>query len=402
MTADTPAEPDTSFAALGLCPELLSAVHAAGFERPTAVQQAVIAAALAGRDVLARADTGSGKTAAFGLPLLQRLRDSGPTRSPRGNPVAVLVLAPTRELVQQTTAVLTGFGRHLAAPIRIVAAHGGGSLNPQMMALRGGADIVVATPGRLLDLAERGALEWTKLRALVLDEADRLLGSEFRDELTAVLSRLPSRRQNLLLSATFPSDLSGLARELLRDPLVVGVERSASERSAQSEDDEPQIEQRVYAVDQERKGALLVELLQQLDHDRVLVFVSMKKTGDKLATKLSQASIRAAVFHADKGQREREQRLREFRAGKLRVLIATDLASRGIDIEELPAVINFELPRSPNDYIHRIGRTGRAGRSGVAISLITAQDEQHFRVIEKRIKQRLPREHFAGFEPRLS
>jgi ATP-dependent RNA helicase RhlE len=403
MTDQIPAEAaathEDPFLALGLCAELARAVQAAGFERPTAVQQAVIAAALAGRDVLARADTGSGKTAAFGLPLLQRLSDDPPERSARGNPVAVLVLAPTRELVQQTTEVLGAFARHLAIRLRIVAVHGGGSLNPQMMSLRGGADLVVATPGRLLDLQRRGALDWSRLRALVLDEGDRLLGAEFRDELESIVSRLPARRQNLLFSATFPPALSQLARTLLRDPLELSVELT-SERPADDAGSEPQIEQHVYAVDAERKTAALIQLLKQRDLQRVLVFVSMKKTGDTLTVKLNQAGIRAAVFHAGKSQHERTARMREFRAGQLQILIATDLAARGIDIDDLPAVINFELPRSPNDYIHRIGRTGRAGRTGLAISLIGTQDEQHFRVIEKRIKQRLPREQLAGFEPR--
>jgi ATP-dependent RNA helicase RhlE len=393
---DTAAAQASSFRALGLCAELLRAMQAAGFERPTAVQQAVIAAALAGRDVLARAATGSGKTAAFGLPLLQRLHADRPERSPRGNPVAVLVLAPTRELVQQIAEVLRDFARHLPTRTRIVAAHGGSSINPQMLALRGGVDFVVATPGRLLDLDRRGALEWSRLRALVLDEGDRLLGPEFRDELTEVLLRLPARRQNLLFSATFPPPLRELARTLLRDPLEVGLAGSAPP----AQEGEPRIEQHAYVVDPERKGALLVELIQQRELQQVLVFVSMKKTADKLTTKLNQANIRAAVFHADKSQHERTQRLREFRAGKLRILIATDLAARGIDIEALPSVINFELPRSPNDYLHRIGRTGRAGRPGLAITLLSADDEHHFRVIEKRMKQRLPREHVAGFEPR--
>jgi ATP-dependent RNA helicase RhlE len=393
IPTDSAAVQASSFAALGLCDELLRAVQVAGFERPTAVQQAVIAAALAGRDVLTRADTGSGKTAAFGLPLLQRLHADRLERSPRGNPVAVLVLAPTRELVQQIAHVLGDFARHLPTRTRIVAAHGGSSINPQMLALRGGVDLVVATPGRLLDLDRRGALEWSRLRALVLDEGDRLLGAEFRDELTEVLSRLPARRQNLLFSATFPPPLSELARTLLRDPLEVGFASSAQEA-------ERPIEQHAYVVDPERKGALLVELVQQRALQQVLVFVSMKKTADQLTTKLNQANIRAAVFHSDRSQHERTQRLREFRAGKLRVLIATDLAARGIDIEDLPTVINFELPRSPNDYLHRIGRTGRAGRPGLAISLLSEDDEHHFRVIEKRMKQRLPREHVAGFELR--
>lgn len=408
MTDDAPSELDSvhqnPFGLLGLRAELQRAVAQAGFERPTPVQQAVIAAVLAGRDVLARAETGSGKTAAFGLPLLQRLDEHTRARSERGNPVSMLVVAPTRELVLQTADVLSGFARPLRRRIKLVAAHGGGSVNPQMMALRGGADIVVATPGRLLDLHRRGAIEFATLQTLVLDEGDRLLGPEFMDELVQVVSRLPARRQNLLFSATFSPQVRDLARVLLRDPLEIGVaDEPVAEPGARSAPApfEPNIEQHVYEVAAVRKTALLIHLLRQRELGRVLVFVSARKTGDKLVVRLNQAEIQAAVFHADKSQHERTRRLEAFRAGNLRVLIATDLAARGIDVEELSAVINFELPRSPNDYIHRIGRTGRAGRTGLAISLICAeQEERHFRVIEKRIRRRLPRESVAGFEPR--
>ena len=408
MTDDAPSELDSvhqnPFGLLGLRAELQRAVALAGFERPTPVQQAVIAAVLAGRDVLARAETGSGKTAAFGLPLLQRLDEHTRARSERGNPVSMLVVAPTRELVLQTADVLSGFARPLRRRIKLVAAHGGGSVNPQMMALRGGADIVVATPGRLLDLHRRGAIEFATLQTLVLDEGDRLLGPEFMDELVQVVSRLPARRQNLLFSATFSPQVRDLARVLLRDPLEIGVaDEPVAEPGARSAPApfEPNIEQHVYEVAAVRKTALLIHLLRQRELGRVLVFVSARKTGDKLVVRLNQAEIQAAVFHADKSQHERTRRLEAFRAGNLRVLIATDLAARGIDVEELSAVINFELPRSPNDYIHRIGRTGRAGRTGLAISLICAeQEERHFRVIEKRIRRRLPRESVAGFEPR--
>jgi superfamily II DNA/RNA helicase len=316
----------------------------------------------------------------------------------------VLVVAPTRELVLQTADVLSGFARPLRRRIKIVAAYGGGSVNPQMMALRGGADIVVATPGRLLDLHRRGAVEFTTLQTLVLDEGDRLLGPEFMDELVQVVSRLPARRQNLLFSATFSPQVRDLARVLLRDPLEIGLADATATQPGETSapaPPEPSIEQHVYSVAPERKTALLIHLLRQRELGQALVFVSARKTGDKLVLKLNQAEIQAAVFHAEKSQYERIQRLEAFRTGKLRVLIATDLAARGIDIEELPAVINFELPRSPNDYIHRIGRTGRAGRTGLAISLISAeQEERHFRVIEKRIRRRLPRESVTGFEPR--
>lgn len=394
MTNEPPAP---SFQSLGLGPELCRATQDAGFSVPTPVQAAVIEAILAGRDVVARAATGSGKTAAFGLPLLQELLRKPRSRGERGNQVAALVLVPTRELAMQISQVLNDFSRDLG-PLRlkICCVYGGVPINPQMMTLRGGADIVVATPGRLLDLHEQNAVKLEQLRCLVLDEADRLLKLGFRDELAALLALLPATHQSLLFSATMPEELDALMRERLRDPLTVDVTLDTREADAQ----EPDIEQHVYVVDHERKTPLLVKLLQQDTLRQALVFVSMKKTGNTLFEKLRRADIHAAVFHADKSQRERTRTLADFRNGTLRVLIATDLAARGIDIEDMPAVINFELPRSPNDYLHRIGRTGRAGKTGLAVSLIEASDEQHFRVIEKRLKRRLPREHMPGFEPR--
>jgi ATP-dependent RNA helicase RhlE len=391
-----------AFHALGLRSELLRAVQAAGYVVPTPVQAAVIAGVLEGRDVLARAATGSGKTAAFGLPILQRLLDHPRLHGVQGNQVAVLVLAPTRELVMQIADVLTGFARSLDTHIALGAVYGGVKINPQMMALRGGADILVATPGRLLDLHRRNAVKFDQLRSLVLDEADRMLSLGFREEIEQVLSRLPARRQNLLFAATFPKEVDDWTRALLQSPLEVDLTQAAEGSHARPSqpEREGQIQQHVYSVDRTRKDALLIHLLQQRDLRRVLVFVSVKRTADALVAKLNRASIRAAVFHADKSQRERTQVLGDFRAGELRVLIATDLAARGIDIDDLPAVINFELPRSPNDYLHRIGRTGRAGKAGLALSLICAHEEQHFRVIERRMKRRLEREQVAGFEPR--
>lgn len=379
------------FAALGLSSHLLPAVQASGYETPTPVQVAVIAGVLAGRDVLARAATGSGKTAAFGLPLLQRLLDSPHARSARGNRVAVLVLAPTRELVVQIGEVLRGFVNALQAQLRVNAVYGGVAINPQMMALRGGVDILVATPGRLLDLQRQNAVELSGVRALVLDEADRMLSLGFREELEQILAQLPARRQNLLFSATLPPDISALTQSLLHDPLTVDVTQPSAE---------PNIEEHVYQVDHDRKTRLLIKLLDAPELRQALVFISMKKTADALVGSLSRAGVSAACFHADKSQQERTRTLSAFRAGSLRVLLATDLAARGIDIEDLPVVINFELPRSPNDYLHRIGRTGRAGKAGLAISLICPSEEQHFRVIEKRIKRRLAREQLAGFELR--
>jgi superfamily II DNA/RNA helicase len=382
------------FAALGLGPQLVAAVQAAGYETPTPVQTAVTSAVLAGRDVLARAATGSGKTAAFGLPLLQRLLDQPHSRSARGNPVAVLVLAPTRELVMQICDVLSGFSAALHPSIRVKAIFGGVAINPQMMALRGGADILVATPGRLLDLQRQNAVELSGVRAFVLDEADRMLSLGFRDELNEVIACLPEQRQNLLFSATLPPDIAVLTQSLLHDPLSVDVTQPSVSQSA------PDIEQHVYQVDRGRKTALLIRLLEEPELRQVLVFISMKKTADALLGSLQRAGVSAATFHADRSQSERTRVLRQFRDGNLRVLLATDLAARGLDIDDLPVVINFELPRSPNDYQHRIGRTGRAGKAGLALSLICPEEEQHFRVIEKRIKRRLEREQVEGFEPR--
>ena len=388
-----------SFAELGLNPELLRAVELAGYAGPTPVQTAAIPAVLAGRDLRVRAQTGTGKTAAFGLPLLQRLsehrsREQGSRRAPgkstRGNHVAVLVLVPTRELATQISEVLAALAQSLATSIKVLAVFGGVSPNPQMMALRGGADILVATPGRLLDLHRQNAVALGSLKTLVLDEADRMLSLGFHDELSEILALLPVRRQNLLFSATFPASLSVLTRTLLHDPLDIDL---ATEAAAAL------IEQRAYAVDQERKAALLIHLIELRDLHQVLVFVSAKKTGDALASKLRRAGLQAAVFHGDKSQAERGRCLDDFKSGGLRVLIATDLAARGLDIEDLPTVINFELPRSPNDYTHRIGRTGRAGRHGVAISLVCPAEYQHFGVIEKRMKLRLTREQVPGFEP---
>jgi superfamily II DNA/RNA helicase len=396
MTEEDSSPPE-SFSHLGLDADSLRAVRSAGFTTPTPVQIAAIPAVLAGRDVRARAQTGSGKTAAFGLPLLQRLREQARLRhalaafdDPRElrNHAKVLVLAPTRELAMQISDALTAFAQALPVRLKVLAVYGGVSINPQMLALRGGADVLVATPGRLLDLHRQGAVRLEQTGALVLDEADRMLSLGFADELAEVFSLLPAQRQTLLFSATFPETLDAVMQTTLRDPVEIETAPAA----------EPQIEQRVYTVDEPRKAALLVQLIQQAELQQVLVFVSVKRTGDALAAQLHRTGLSAAVFHGDKSQSERNRVLSEFRKGTLRVLIATDLAARGIDIEDLPTVVNFELPRSPNEYLHRIGRTGRAGKVGIALSLICPAEYQHFRVIEKRMKMRLPREQVAGFE----
>jgi superfamily II DNA/RNA helicase len=383
-----------AFTALGLSAELSAAMFALGHTEPTQVQVAAIPQVLAGRDVKARAQTGTGKTLAFGLPLLQQLVHKPRPRSAQGNPVQVLVLVPTRELAIQVADVLSGLVRELPltqsqVPPKVLAVFGGVSTNPQMMDLRGGVDILVATPGRLLDLQRRNAVELTSLRALVLDEADRMLSLGFSDELNAVLELLPTERQSLLFSATFPPQVQPLAAALLTDPveLTLGTEVTPA-----------LVEQHVYTVDSSKKRALLTHLIQTRGLEQVLVFVGAKKTADRLAQKLLAQKILAAPFHGGLSQQQRTYALEDFTAGHLQVLVATDLAARGIDIEKLPVVVNYELPRSPNDYAHRIGRTGRAGKAGLAISLICPEEYHHFRVIEKRIKQRIPREQVPGFE----
>lgn len=377
-----------SFSELGLLPELLQAIAGMNFAVPTAIQAAAIPAILRSRDVCAGAQTGSGKTAAFALPMLQRLT----SRTANGDcRISGLVLVPTRELAMQVGGSFRAFSRYLSPPIRILTVFGGVSINPQMMALRGGADIVVATPGRLLDLAERNAVRLSAVRALVLDEADRLLDEGFADELARVMAMLPDRRQNLLFSATFPPAVQSLVELLLRDPVRIDI--------ADTPDTEPDIQQRSIAVDAERRTQLLHHLIRHHDWERVLVFVATKYATEHVALKLQRLNIAAGALHGELSQGARTRALADFKSGRVRVLVATDLAARGIDITELPAVVNFDLPRSTNDYLHRIGRTGRAGASGVAVSFVSAATEAHFRLIEKRHKCRLEREQQPGFEP---
>lgn len=390
--AATSTSVSVSFENLGLNAELVGALAALGHEQATAVQVAVIPAALAGRDVKAQAQTGTGKTLAYGLPLLQRASLDPRKRSARRNPINVLILVPTRELAVQVAGVLNSLADALSPRPQVLAVYGGVSINPQMMALRGGADILVATPGRLLDLKRNNAVDLSGTRALVLDEADRMLGLGFYDEVHELLSLLPQQRQTLLFSATFPVELEALMSELLNEPEHVNLSPAVAPAL---------IEQHVYTVDESRKGALLMHLIREHPLDRMLVFISEKKTADRLVKQLVKADIAAAAFHGGLSQYQRQTALDDFTAGQLQILVATDLAARGIDIEDLPVVVNFELPRSPNDYAHRIGRTGRAGTAGLALSLICPAEYDHFRVIEKRIKRRLERESVPGFEVKL-
>lgn len=376
------------FSSLGLSPALLRAVSAKAYLSPTAIQAAAIPTVLQGRDVLASAQTGSGKTAAFALPLLQSLQQL-PGEKPRR--VRLLVLVPTRELAAQVGEEIRSLAQHLPRALKVAIVFGGVSINPQMMNLRGGADIVVATPGRLLDLADHNAVNLSGVAALVLDEADRLLDLGFADELSRILALLPAGRQNLFFSATFPPAVQALANQLLRDPVHIDAPAEP--------EGEPDITQRAIAVDTGRRTQLLRHLITQNTWRRVLVFVATKHAAEIVADKLRKVRIYAEPFHGELSQGKRTQVLADFKASRLKVVVATDVASRGIDIAQLPVVVNYDLPRSAQDYIHRIGRTGRAGDSGLALSFVSADTEAHFRMIEKRQGLRLALEQIEGFEP---
>jgi ATP-dependent RNA helicase RhlE len=382
---------DASFTQLGLSPELVQRAAATGWATATAIQAAALPAILQGRDLLGLAPTGSGKTAAFLLPMLQRLLAELGALDERPRRLRALILAPTRELVAQIAAA----ARALAPQLKTVLAVGGLSINPQMMALRGGAHLVVATPGRLLDLAGQNALQWSQLRMLVLDEADRLLDPGFVEETRRVLALLPERRQTLMFSATMPDALAGLAARELHDAVHLDA-RSSGDAAA------PGIVQRAIEVDGARRTPLLRQLIGSLGWQRVLVFVGTQYASEHVADKLQRAGVPAAALHGQLSQGRRAQVLADFHQRRLAVLVATDLAARGIDVEQLAVVVNHDLPRSALDYTHRIGRTGRAGEPGLAISFICADapgSEAHFRLIEKRQQQRVPRERVPGFEP---
>lgn len=376
------------FSTLGLSPALLRAVSAKAYLAPTSIQVQAIPAALQGRDVLGSAHTGSGKTAAFALALLQQLEQST-LYSPRR--VLALVLVPTRELAAQVGTEIRTLAEHLPQAIKVTTVFGGVSINPQMMGLRGGTDIMVATPGRLLDLLDHNALTLADVKTLVLDEADRLLDLGFAEELDRILALLPAQRQNLFFSATFPPMVQTLAHTLLQDPVRVDVLPDPQAK--------PDIAQRAIAVDPSRRTQLLRHLVQDNAWSRVLVFVATKHAAEIVADKLRKANINAEPFHGVLSQGKRQQVLADFKASRITVIVATDLAARGIDIAQLPVVVNYDLPRSAEDYTHRIGRTGRAGASGLAVSFVSASTEAHFHLIEKRHGLSLPLEHVPGFEP---
>ena len=372
------------FSQLGLPPALLKAVEKQGYAAPTPVQKEAIPAIAGGRDVLGIARTGSGKTASYVLPILQKLLLA---EAPKHREPVVLVLVPTRELAVQVRRVFLDYLLLLPRRIDCLAVHGGISSNPQMRALSR-VDILVATPGRLLDLLEKNAVKLSAVSTLVLDEADKMLALGFKDEVDRILAVLPRQRQNLLFSATLGEDLGAVQQVLLRDPVVIRI-NGESDRT----DEVELIHQVGYFVTEERKGPLLRYLIKSGDLRQVLVFASSTHRVDSIAVKLRSNKIEAAAIHSKKSQQARQQALDDFKAGRLRVLVTTDLLARGIDIEFLPCVINYELPRSPKDYIHRIGRTGRADSPGDAISLITMDELHHFRVIQKKMGKRVPMRH---------
>ncbi len=376
------------FSSLGLSPALLRALSARTYTSPTPIQAQAIPAVLQGRDVLGSAQTGSGKTLAFALALLEQLTQTAAEKPRRPR---ALVLVPTRELAAQVGEEFRNLAQHLSQPLKVSVVFGGVSINPQMMGLRGGTDIVVATPGRLLDLIAHNALTLADVRSLVLDEADRLLDLGFAEELERIRSLLPGKRQNLFFSATFPPAVQALAHTLLRDPLHINVLPAPQDR--------PDIVQRAISVDAGRRTQLLRQLIVHEHWSRVLVFVATKHAAEIVADKLRKVDIDAEPFHGELSQGKRTQVLADFKAERLTVVVATDVAARGLDIAQLPVVVNYDLPRSTSDYTHRIGRTGRAGASGLAVSFVSAATEAHFRLIEKRQGLQLPREQIPGFEP---
>lgn len=376
-----------TFVSLGLIDPLLQTLDTLGYQTPTPVQAQAIPAVLAGRDLMAAAQTGTGKTAGFALPLLQRLTMEGSQVA--SNSVRVLVLTPTRELAEQVHESFREYGAKL--PLRTHVAYGGVSINPQMMKLRKGLDVLVATPGRLLDLYRQNAVKFNQLQTLVLDEADRMLDLGFSRELDAVFAALPKRRQTLLFSATFSDAIRAMAAALLVNPLSIEV--SPRNTTAKS------VKQWMIPVDKKRKAALFSHLLKKKRWGQVLVFVKTRKGVEQLVETLLAQGVSADSIHGDKPQPARLRALERFKAAEVQILVATDVAARGLDIDDLPQVVNFDLPIVAEDYIHRIGRTGRAGATGEAISLVCADEVQLLSTIETLTRQALHRIDEQGFEP---
>ncbi len=375
-----------SFTTLGLRAELLRALADAGYTTPTPVQAQAIPVILEGRDILAAAQTGTGKTAGFTVPLLQRLHAS-PARSTGRRPVRALILTPTRELAAQVEESVRTYGKHL--PLNSTVVFGGVNINPQIQALQRGVDILVATPGRLLDHVQQRTVDLSRVEILVLDEADRMLDMGFIRDIRRILALLPGKRQNLLFSATFSNEIKELADGLLNSPTRVEVERLHLESEL--------VTQAVYLTRHEHKRDLLVHLLAQEKIEQALVFTRTKHGAERLAKQLVRDGVNAVPIHGDRSQSQRMRALADFKAGSARVLVATDIAARGLDIDQLPFVINFELPNVPEDYVHRIGRTGRAGSMGQAISLVSPEEQTYLYAIEKLMKKKVLRREAAGF-----
>jgi ATP-dependent RNA helicase RhlE len=375
-----------SFTTLGLSAPILDAVAGQGYDTPTPIQAQAIPAVLEGKDVMGAAQTGTGKTAGFTLPILERLSKG---QRAQANQARALVLTPTRELAAQVGESVAIYGRNL--PLRSAVVFGGVKINPQMIKLRKGVDVLVATPGRLLDLYNQNAVRFKQLEVLVLDEADRMLDMGFIHDIRKILSLLPGERQNLMFSATFSKQIRDLAKGLVNNP----VEISVSPRNTTVES----VNQWICPVDKKQKAALLTKLIQDNQWKQVLVFSRTKHGANKLTRQLESAGINAAAIHGNKSQGARTKALAEFKNGKTRILVATDIAARGLDIDQLPQVVNFDLPNVPEDYIHRIGRTGRAGASGQAVSLVSADEIKQLTDIERLINQLLKRKLVDGFEP---
>ncbi len=375
-----------TFEQLGLAAPLLRAVKEKGYTEPSPIQAQAIPAVLSGRDIMAAAQTGTGKTAGFVLPLLQRLDRAAPAHPHR---TRALIITPTRELAAQVGESVRTYGQYL--PLTSAVVFGGVKINPQIAALRKGVDILIATPGRLLDLHQQGEVNFDGIEVLVLDEADRMLDMGFIHDIRRILNLLPPQRQNLLFSATFAPEIRALTRSILHQP--VEVEVSPPNTTAE------RVEQWVYPVDKKRKSALLAELISERDWQQVLVFSRTKHGANKLAQYLEKAGIDAAAIHGNKSQGARTRALAGFKDGNIRVLVATDIAARGLDIAQLPQVVNFDLPNVPEDYVHRIGRTGRAGAAGRAYSLVCADEIKQLNAIEQLIQRHLTREYVDGFEP---
>jgi len=375
------------FSLLGITENLLRCVELAGYEKPTDIQEKAIPVIFKGQDLIAQAKTGSGKTASFVLPILQLFEDS---RDAKRRILKVLILTPTRELAVQVQGVLKVFGRNLPNPLRTILLIGGLNIDLQIRNLHHGADIAVATPGRLLDLVARQEIRLSSVNLLVIDEADKMLDMGFVKELEEVLKALPAKRQNALFSATIDEKINDLTQKFMHDPVYIKMESEIPTVET--------IHQRAIEVNRTNRGPLLRHLINTEGWEQVLIFVASVRGADILAAKLRSAGILADELHGGMTQAQRTLVLDGFKTKKVKVLVATDIIARGIDIDKLPVVVNYDLPRSPNDYIHRVGRTARSGERGVAVSFIGHEDRDHFRLIEKRIQTRLPRESIKGFE----